>query len=407
MSQRLAAQEKRLELEATLNQRQKAEALGTLAGGIAHDFNNILAAILGYTEIMQEDLTPEDPHLTHVSQILKAALRARDLTRQILTFSRQTEQAFKTFALAPVITEALGLIRASVPQGITMETDLSSRAWILADPTQIHRVVINLCTNSIQAMAGNPGQLAVSLEDIHLVAPFRAGDVTLSAGSYVRLKVKDTGAGMGEETQRKIFDPFFGTKGTEGTGMGLSVVLGVIKNCRGGIAVDSAPGKGTSFTIFLPAAAPQENIGQASDPDTIAKGHGEHILFVDDEPTLVSMMEAALSAMGYRVTAVTSPREGLEVLKRRQADIDLIITDYSMPGMNGLAFAEQVAEQLPDLPVILSTGYGEAISRERLTRSGISGFIMKPLTRKALGEKIVQVLAKEKRPGEPPSDSGH
>jgi len=406
MNQRLVAQEKRLELETTLNQRHKAEALGTLAGGIAHDFNNILAAILGYTEILQQDLPPEDANLAHVSEILKAAQRARDLTGQILTFSRQTEQAYKAFAIAPVIKEAIGLIRASVPPAITMETHISSNGWVLADPTQIHRVVINLCTNSIQAMADTPGHLTVTLEDIDLAAPFRAGEATLDPGPFVKLRVKDTGAGMTQETTRKIFDPFFSTKGVKGTGMGLSVVHGVIKNCQGGIQVDSALGKGTCFSIFLPAVAAEEPVHGEDDPADIPKGNGEHILFVDDETTLVTMMKTALPPLGYRITAVTSPREALGVLNRRQHDIDLVITDFSMPGMNGLALAQQVKKQLPHLPVILSTGYGEAITQEGLDRSGISGFIMKPLTRTALGKKIHQVLSQNTEKSQVPSGAG-
>ena len=398
MEQRLAAQEERLELEAALNQRQKSEALGTLAGGIAHDFNNILAAIMGYTELLMQDLDAGHEHQTFVNEILKATQRARDLTSQILTFSRQSEQAFKPFAITLVVKEALSLIKASVPPAITIETELAAQNWVVADPTQIHRVVMNLCTNSIQAMAGHGGSLKVTLGDIDLAAPFRAGDTEIPAGPYIRLKIEDTGMGMDKTVREKIFDPFFTTKGVnQGTGMGLSVVHGVIKKCNGGITVTSSPGKGSCFTIFLPAVAPEVKKAPEVRPAPPPRGDGEHILFVDDEPALVEIMKTALPSLGYRVTAVTSPREGLEVLKRKSMDIDLVITDFSMPGMDGMTFAREVLRQHPDLTVLLSTGYGESITREGLDQAGIRDMIMKPLTRSTLGEKIQEVISSRKK----------
>lgn len=395
MEQRLAAQERRIELETALNQRQKAEALGTLAGGIAHDFNNILAAIMGYTELMQQDLSPGDEHLFHVSEILKAAHRAKDLTSQILTFSRQSEQSYKPFALAQVVREALTLIRASVPSNISIESRLSSKGWVTADPTQIHRVVMNLCTNSVQAMEGQAGTLRVTLEDMDLAAPFSAGDSELPAGTYLRLRIEDTGAGIEKEILGKIFDPFFTTKGVnQGTGMGLSVVHGVIQKCGGGIKVHSTPGRGASFSIFLPSIAPESrDQGTVEGGTETPGGNGEHILFVDDEPALVDMMKTALPSLGYRVTAVSSPREGIEVLKRTSEEIELVITDFAMPGMTGLDLAARILREHPDLPVILSTGYGEAVTREKLEAAGIRDLLMKPLTRKTLGEKIHKVLS--------------
>lgn len=398
MHERLQAQEQRLELEKNLNQRQKVEAVGTLAGGIAHDFNNILAAIIGYTELIREDALLDEILYSQATEILKAAHRAKELTSQILTFSRQAEQDFKPVHIKPVVQEAVKMLRASIPSTVHIQSRLNSEAHVFSDPTQIHRMVVNLCTNGYQALENQTGILDLRLEDICLDEKTRIGDSTLPPGAYVKFTVMDTGCGMAPELVKQIFDPFFTTRDVnQGTGMGLAVVHGVVKKARGGIAVDSTPGKGSVFTLFLPATAPA---ARGDDNDTapdreapVPKGNGEHILFVDDETVLVNLMRSTLPSLNYRATGVLSPQQGFEVLETE--DIDLLITDFSMPQMNGLEFAARVSQDYPGLPILLSTGYSESVTREKMAAAGIREMIMKPLTRMELGRKLGQMLDKD------------
>ena len=395
MKERLDAQEKRIVLETALNKRQKMEAIGTLAGGIAHDFNNILSAIIGYAELTKEE-TKESETKQYASQVLAAAMRAKELTGQILTFSRQADQEVAPLEIAPVITEALKLIRASIPASVTIRADLLSDAWITSDPTQIHRIVINLCTNAVQAMLGKKtGIIEIGLEDIEIKEPEKTGFPGSSPGSWVKLSVRDTGHGMEKETIDNIFDPFFTTRDVDkGTGMGLAVVHGIVKKSGGSIHVESRPDRGSVFTILLPRISPPETPRHQpltdSAEDTIGKG--EHILVVDDEVTLIKMMEKTLPKLGYWVTGFSDPGEALAFVRTHGKDLDLVITDFSMPGMNGFDVAREIKKSRPDLPVMLCTGYGESVTRENMKEAGIMDFLMKPVTRQVLGEKIRQIL---------------
>ncbi len=396
MEERLAAQENRLELETALNKRQKIETIGTLAGGIAHDFNNILAAIIGYTELIKVE-TKESETGQHASQVLMAAMRAKELTSQILTFSRQADQKVAPLAITPVTMEALKLIRASIPATVSIRTELVSKGWILSDPTQIHRIIINLCTNSVQAMADQTGDLEICLEDIDVSEPTENKKQECAPGSWIKLTVRDSGHGMAKEITDKIFDPFFTTRDVDkGTGMGLAVVHGIVRKANGRIRVKSEPNKGTAFTIYLPRVAPPERLSSPSPvaSPTVIKGCGEHILVLDDELPLIQMLETALPALGYRVTGFSDPVEALAFIKTRGKELDLVITDFAMPGMTGLDVANEIKKTLPDLPVILCTGHSQSITKEKMKQAGIREFLMKPVTGKTLGEKIRQALDK-------------
>jgi len=366
------------------------EAMGTLAAGIAHDFNNILSAVIGYTELTMEDLDAKTRR-NHQSQVLKAAFRARDLTGQILAFSRQTEQELVPIQLKQLVQEAVKLLRASIPSGIDMKTRLESDRRVLADPTQVHRIIINLCTNAFHAMPDHTGTLDILLEDITLDTLLDTNKEGLKPGPYVRLSIGDTGHGMTPDIMEKIFDPFFTTKAVgQGTGMGLSVVHGIIKRYRGSIRVYSEPGKGSTFTILLPctefrADGPMEKTGPTP-------GGTESILVLDDEPALAQMLEKSLSALGYRVVAFSKPEDALAHIRETSQGVDLIITDFSMPQMTGIEFAEQINNLAPGTPVILCTGYSENITREKIKSTNIRGFLMKPLIRYTTAETVRQVL---------------
>ena len=390
MKEREETQARQLKLEKELNKKQKMEAMGTLAAGIAHDFNNILSAVIGYTELTMEDLDAKTRR-NHQSQVLKAAFRARDLTGQILAFSRQTEQELVPIQLKQLVQEAVKLLRASIPSGIDMKTRLESDRRVLADPTQVHRIIINLCTNAFHAMPDHTGTLDILLEDITLDTLLDTNKEGLKPGPYVRLSIGDTGHGMTPDIMEKIFDPFFTTKAVgQGTGMGLSVVHGIIKRYRGSIRVYSEPGKGSTFTILLPctefrADGPMEKTGPTP-------GGTESILVLDDEPALAQMLEKSLSALGYRVVAFSKPEDALAHIRETSQGVDLIITDFSMPQMTGIEFAEQINNLAPGTPVILCTGYSENITREKIKSTNIRGFLMKPLIRYTTAETVRQVL---------------
>ena len=389
IKEREAARARELKLEKELNKRQKMEAIGTLAGGIAHDFNNILSAVIGYTELAldeRDDALRRDHH----TQVLNAAFRAKDLVSQILTFSRQAEQDISPVQIQPVVEEALKLLRASIPAGIEMHSRLASGNTVMADPTQIHRIVVNICTNAFHAMPDRCGVLDIALEDVSLDALFDTNREGLEPGAYVRLSISDTGHGMTPETLEKIFDPFFTTKDVDqGTGMGLSVVHGIIEQYRGSIRVYSEPGKGSTFTVLLPAADKTDpSADRQADP--VPEGT-ESILVVDDEAALAEMIEKALSALGYSVASFTDPGAALAHLKENVRRPDLIITDYTMPKMNGIEFAGQVNAG-SDIPVILCTGYSENLTREKMAQGNIQGFLMKPLIRRTTAETVRQVL---------------
>jgi PAS domain S-box-containing protein len=385
-----ARQEKKL-LEARLQQAHKMESIGTLAGGIAHDFNNILSAVIGYTEMALEDA--EEGSLIHsnLQGVFLAGNRAKDLVAQILTFSRQADQELRPVQVDLIVKEVLKLLRASLPSTIDIQQNIFSKSTTLADPTQIHQVLMNLCTNAEHAMQSTGGQLTVGLSDVEIDSEFEAGQLGIIPGAYLRLEVSDTGDGMTAEVIERIFDPFFTTKGTgKGTGMGLSVVHGIVKSHKGAVAVKSEPGKGTTFEVFLPAS---QNIAKIAtdDGDELPTGK-EHILLVDDEKALVDLGRQLLERLGYHVESRTSSIEALEMFKTRSTDFDLVITDMTMPNLTGEKLAAELMKIRADIPVILCTGFSEQISEKHAKDMGIREFILKPLLMKKLAGTVRAVL---------------
>jgi len=384
----------RKQAEAQLRQVQKMEALGTLAGGIAHDFNNILSPILGYSEMLLLD-TPEDsPFRKDLNNIYTSALRAQSLVKQILTFSRQESSELMLMKMQPNIKEALKLIRSTIPTTIEIKQDVHPDCGVIkADPTQIHQIVMNLATNAYHAMEETGGELKVSLKQVKL-GEYDIIIPDMTPGVYVCLTVADTGKGMDKNLTDKIFDPFFTTKEVgKGTGMGLSVVHGIVKGMGGSIHVYSEPGKGTQFHVYLPLAeAVKEQ--QVTNVEAPIQGGTEHILFVDDEELILQMETVLLERMGYQVTSRTSSIEALEAFRKNPHKFDMVITDMTMPNMSGDKLAVELTKIRPDIPVLLCTGFSETMSEEKALSLGIKGFLLKPIVIKSLDQKIREVLDK-------------
>ena len=391
ISERKQAEQEKRNLETRLQQAHKMEAIGTLAGGIAHDFNNILAAVLGYTEIALNE-TPKGSLLnSNIQEVLNAGNRAKDLVKQILTFSRQAEQQLAPVQVKHVVKEALGLLRASLPSTIEIRSNLQSDAATLADPTQIHQVVMNLCTNADFAMQGTGGILEVSLTDVSIDSSRKAQKLDLIPGEYLCLRIGDTGHGMPEDVKTRIFEPFYTTKGRDkGTGMGLSVVHGIIKSHGGSIIAESDPGQGSTFDVFLPKIEMQ-TARSADDNRALATGD-ERILFVDDEKVLTDMGRQMLERLGYKVVCRTSSIEALELFKAQPGNFDLVITDMTMPNMTGDKLAAALMDIRPDIPVILCTGFSEQITQEKAQKLGIRKYVLKPMVMNKLARTVRGVL---------------
>jgi PAS domain S-box-containing protein len=381
--------------EEQLRQSQKMEAIGTLAGGIAHDFNNILAVIMGYTELSR-DLSKGNGVLEkNLSQVLKSVERAKALVRQILAFSRKTKGEVKPLHMHLVITEALKLLRASLPSTISMRSDIDQmNDVVVADATEIYQIVMNLCTNAAYAMKSTGGIIELTLKPVDLDASAADFYTGIGPGPYVQLSVKDTGMGIPRDIIGRIFEPFFTTKEVgKGTGMGLAVVHGIVKSCKGDIKVYSEPGKGAVFHIVLPRA-------QAERADMLiveqeAPQGSESVLLVDDEAILLDVGKKTLSSLGYRVTAIGSGVEALEVFKKNPGWFDVVITDQTMPQLTGYELARQLMQVRPDIPIILCTGYSDLVTAESAIAGGIRAFVIKPLTRLAIAETIRKVLLKK------------
>ncbi|MCX5853722.1 MAG: PAS domain S-box protein [Deltaproteobacteria bacterium] len=381
----------RYQMERLLRQSQKMEAIGTLAGGIAHDFNNMLGAMVGYTEMAQLQAHTEKQRY-YLDQVLCACDRAKDLVNQILAFSRQREHEMKPVLLASIVKEGIKLLRSSLPTTVQIEQGISdSSVAVLADPTQIHQVLVNLCTNAAHAMREKGGILSIGLDREDVDSSGRRHPFGLEGGEYARLTVVDTGCGMDGFIVEKIFDPFFTTKGPgEGTGLGLSVVYGIVKNYGGVIDVSSEPGKGTTFRVYLPLIETNERVEEKV--SAAVPGGDERIMFVDDDPALVEVGRMMLTSLGYQVTSRTSSVDALEAFRVRPFDFDLVITDMTMPNMTGIDLAREVLKIRPDIPIILCTGFSEIISEEKAKGVGIRRFVMKPIFKMELAEVIREVL---------------
>jgi PAS domain S-box-containing protein len=394
ITERKRAEEERVRVDAQLRQAQKMEALGTLAGGIAHDFNNILMVILGYTEMAQLNIAEGNPVTNELQEVLKAAHRAKELVQQILAFSRRSDQERKSVQVGLIVKEALKMLRASLPATIEIKQSLTSRAVVLSDPTVIHQVLMNLCTNAAHAMRENGGVLAVSLADIRFGEEVNQPPSDLAPGPYVKLTVKDTGHGIEPAVLDRIFDPFFTTKEQGvGTGLGLAVVHGIVKSHEGTIEVESTPGKGTAFYILLPAkeSAPLP----ASEPTVPLPGGKERILVVDDELVLAMGTKRMLEHLGYETDYRTSALDALESfrLQLMENPFDLVITDMTMPHLTGVDLARELYRLKPGLPVIVCTGFSEKINDENAKNIGIQGLLMKPFTLRQLAEMVRKALS--------------
>jgi PAS domain S-box-containing protein len=382
--------EERAQIEAQLRQAQKMEALGTLSGGIAHDFNNILAAVIGFTELLEGHAAKGSRDARHLYRIMEAAIRGRDLVRQMLAFSRKTEQEKKPLPASSIVKETVKLLRATTPSTIGIRVNTLSEALILGDPTQIQQVIMNLCTNAAYAMQEKGGSLDIELSD-YSVSPSNGDPQGIDPGQYVRLSVRDTGTGISPDIMDKIFDPFFTTKKLgEGTGLGLSVVHDIVKQHDGYITVMSEPGKGSTFTVYFPqiTGGPEAN---AAHDDEIPTG-SERILFVDDEEALVEMGEDILAELGYEVTSRMNGREALALLKSDPSRFDLVITDQTMPEMTGIELAKEVLAIRPDMPIIMCTGFSYVVDADKARAAGIKAFAMKPLTKREIARTIRKVL---------------
>lgn len=386
----------RKRLEAHLRQAQTMQAIGTLAGGIAHDFNNILAAMLGYTELALCDVHPGSPVWQSLQEVLGAGQRAKALVQQILTFSRRTEQERKPLQLHELIKEMLSLLRASFPSTIAIRQNLNPRAGtVLADPTQMHQMLLNLCTNAEYAMRQTGGFLEVSLDTVHIDKQVAGLHTTLQPGTYVCIVVRDTGRGIAPEAFEHIFEPFFTTKPRgEGTGMGLALVHGIVTNHSGVITVDSAPGQGTTFRVYLPRVAPI-SLEEKAPALPLPLGTG-CILFVDDEEALVRIGTAMLARLGYEVVARTSSVEALEAFRATPQRFDLVITDQTMPNMTGEMLISSIRLLRPDIPVILCTGFSHVMHAEKAQSLGVDAFLMKPLTIYDLACAVQQLMAPQR-----------
>lgn len=381
----------RKQLESIIQQSQKMEAIGTLAGGIAHDFNNILCAMIGYTELTLDDVSEGSLAQDNLKEVLKSAMRAKDMVQQILAFSRKSDTEKKPVRIQSIVKEALKLLRPSIPSTIEIRQSIDENCGpVLADSTQIHQVVMNLATNAYQAMREKGGLLNFTLSK----EEFRSDDSvqSLRSSSYLKLIVSDTGCGMDNVIMGKIFDPYFSTKGpAEGTGMGLAVVHGIITDHGGDIKVQSEVGKGTSFYVSFPLLKARPVESETLSTGVIPTG-SEHILYVDDEEAIVLMTQQKLVRLGYRVTSRTSSVEALEAFKAKQDEFDLVITDMTMPNMTGVELAARIKEIRPDIPIIICTGFSEMIDRDIAERIGIMGYIMKPPLKDEIAKTIRKVL---------------
>jgi PAS domain S-box-containing protein len=382
----------RMRLQEQLRQAQKMEAIGTLAGGIAHDFNNILGAIIGYSELSQHDSECAPTIRNNLDQILNAAERARNLVKQILTFSRKSQSEVKPLQMHVILKEALKLMRASIPANIEIKADVAERHdVVLADATQIHQIIVNLCTNAAHAMEQSGGVLTIDLQPIELQDADIASYSGLQPGLYVELRIRDIGTGIALQELSRIFEPFFTTKEVgRGTGMGLAVVHGIVKSLKGDIKVYSKPGRGTVFHVLLPRLDEDVAGGDVVVHDP-PRGH-EKVLLVDDEPALLDVGASMLRSLGYQVTAVQKPREALELFARDPEAFDLIFTDQAMPGLTGFDFGQQALKLRPDIPVVLCTGYSDLVTEKAALAAGIRAFVIKPLSRQLIGSTIRRVL---------------
>jgi PAS domain S-box-containing protein len=388
-----------VELENQLRQAQKMEAIGTLAGGIAHDFNNILSSVLGYSELALLK-TQGNPQLTqYIAAINRAGERAKALVKQILTFSSKTLEEKRLLRMSGLVKEAMKMLRSTIPTTIEIVQRINCEGTILADPTQIHQIIMNLCTNAYHAMRETGGRLTIELKETELTPESQAQNRMLAPGKYVVLETTDTGHGMSKETIHKIFEPYFTTKTMEdGTGLGLSVVHGIVEAHKGYISVSSEPGRGTSFQVYLPLAEGEETRQCLAAESMPALDGVETILFVDDEEQIVNLASDCFINHGYTITTFKSGVEALQEFEKHPNRYDMVITDMTMPYLNGRELALRLMEIRPSIPIILCTGHSELIDRQGAKDMGVRGFLEKPLAMNHLLREVRTLLDKETAP---------
>ncbi|MBI9076619.1 MAG: response regulator [Desulfatibacillum sp.] len=401
ITEKVEAEKIRKSMEEGLKHSQRMESIGTLAGGIAHDFNNILNSIIGFTELSLDDAIPASLQEECLREVLQAGSRATGLVRQILTFARKGSEDPRPVRVSSITKEALQLLRSTLPAAIKIKQRINSESLVMADPTQIHQVLLNLCTNAAQSMEEKGGVLQVDLTDVVVDANFATTAPGIQPGDYMKIVVSDTGYGIPSDIIPSIFEPYFTTKGLgEGTGLGLAVVHGIVQSCGGDILVKSEIGKGAEFSVYLPLVRGKAEAIVEREPEPMPLGQ-ERILFVDDEPSIVKLGSKMLERLGYTVTTQTSSVEALNYARKKPQSFDMVITDMSMPDMNGDILATEIMKIRPGVPVILCTGYSSKITQEKAEAIGIRAFAMKPLRKAELARSIRQVLDKPsaKAPG--------
>lgn len=392
ITERKLAEKEKAQIETRLQQAQKMEAIGTLAGGIAHDFNNILSVILGYADLAIEEAPVGTKYQGFLKEILTATNRARDLVKQILTFSRQSQVDRISMKIQPLIKEGLKMLRSSIPTTISITENIDPKSGlILADATQIHQILMNLCTNAYHAMEPTGGTLSVTLKNSYIDTDDQVELARIKAGKYVELAVSDTGIGISPDVIGSIFDPFFTTKESgKGTGMGLAIIHGIVSDYGGSITVDSELGKGSTFRVYFPLI--QDGVARDLQEAGDLPNGSERILFVDDEEMLAEMSKQVLERLGYHVTIKSSSIEALSIFQNTPNNFDLVITDQTMPNMTGSDLARKMMQIRPDIPIILCTGFSNIIDEDSAKALGIKEFALKPLTKDALSKLIRKVL---------------
>ncbi|WP_413869735.1 response regulator, partial [Desulfobacula sp.] len=387
-------QAEKRDIEAQLQQAQKMESIGTLAGGIAHDFNNIMGIIIGNTELALDDVPKWNSAYSSLEDIRKASLRAKNIVKQLLNFSRKSDQKLQPIQIALVIKDALKFLRSTIPTTINIHQNIqTAEETILADPTQINQIIMNLCINASQAMEQTGGDLSVIVKKVILDNNSAKNNSGLKSGAHVKIMISDTGPGIDPEIIDQIFDPYFTTKEVgKGSGMGLAVVHGIVKNHSGAIAVDSNLGKGTKFIIFFPLASKKAMVESNTSQD-IPRGN-ETILFVDDEISIVKMVQRMFERLGYKVETATTPQDALERFSSNPDHFDLVITDMTMPQMTGVKLSEKLMAIREDIPIIICTGHSALVDEERAKDLGLAAYVMKPIDMLETAQTIRKVLEK-------------
>jgi len=394
LTEKKKAEAEKSELKDRLRQAQKMEAIGTLSGGIAHDFNNILSGIFGYSQLIDFHVNDPEQIKNYNRKIVEGAERAASLVRQILTFSRKTEYNRQYVSFHSILKEALKLLRSTIPANIEIIEDIRSDATILADATQIHQVIMNLCTNAYHAMGNDSGILTLTLHEVLVTEKMSLKDTNYSPGRYLNFEIRDTGQGIDPQTREKIFDPYFTTKPMgKGTGLGLSIVRGIVERHGGAIELDTKVGEGTCFSLYFPVVTEETpDTETVENPEEKSAAVTGNIMVIDDEPAILNTLSAILSRQGYQISAFDNGVPALETFTHTPDRFDLIITDMTMPRLTGDRLARKILKIRADIPILVCTGYHESFSEAEATRAGITKFIQKPITASALLKIINELL---------------